>query len=87
MPEATIEMVDGIQVIRCGNFRLEGKWLTGYVRDGSWHATISLTDKYLDDLYAVLHARHMAQHYDSELIARIEKAVESVKEDELYGGE
>ena len=41
----------------------------------------------LDDLYAVLHARHMAQHYDSELIARIEKAVESVKEDELYGGE
>jgi len=41
---------------------------------------------YLDDLYAVLHARHVAQHYDSELMARIEKAVEAVKDDGLYKG-
>jgi hypothetical protein len=41
---------------------------------------------YLDDLYAVLHARHIAQHYDSELMARIEKAVEAVKDDGLYKG-
>jgi len=39
---------------------------------------------HLDDLYAVLHARHMAQHYNSEIIKRIGDAVEAVKDDDLY---
>lgn len=30
---------------------------------------------YLDDLYAVLHERHMAQHHNAEIMQRIEKAV------------
>jgi len=38
----------------------------------------------LDDLYAVLHARHIAQHYNSEIIKRIGDAVEAVKDDDLY---
>ncbi len=88
MPEATIDD-DGNFV--CGRFN----WTPMVENCKTEELTINMKPYYLsftdsldlDDLYAVLHARHMAQHYDSEIIARIEKAVEAVKDDPLYGGE
>lgn len=38
----------------------------------------------LDDLYAVLHARHMAQAYDKTYLSKVEKAAQSLKDDDLY---
>ena len=88
MPEATIDD-DGNFV--CGRFN----WTPMVENCKTEELTINMKPYYLsftdsldlDDLYAVLHARHVAQHYNSEIIKRIEKAVEAVKDDELYGGE
>ena len=38
----------------------------------------------LDNLYAVLHARHMAQAYDKTYLAKVEQAAKSLKDDDLY---
>ena len=85
MPEATIETNEfGVTRIECGHFMLEDGYLYSKYEHG--YIPIHMPADYLDDLYAVLHARHVAQHYDSEIIKRIEKAVEAVKDD-LYGGE
>ena len=82
MPEATIEKrKDGTNLIICGTWSLAGNALLYCGKN------VYPSDSDLDDLYAVLHARHVAQHYDSEIMKRIGEAVEDVKDDELYGGE
>lgn len=81
---ATIEKEDGMTIIELGEFRLMDGAL--FQRQDNYWKAILWEDSF-DDLYAVLHARHVAQHYNAELMARIEKAVEAVKDDDLYGGE
>ena len=80
MQEATI---DENGVIECGKFMYVDGWLCSKYESGYNQI---IPEYFLDDLYAVLHARHIAQHYNSELMARIEKAVEAVKDDGLYKG-
>jgi len=81
MPEATIEKEDGELLIKSGAFMFRKGGLYK-----NWYHLREFSASDMDDLYAVLHARHVAQHYDSELMARIEKAVEAVKDDGLYKG-
>ena len=81
MPEATIEKEDGELLIKSGAFMFRKGGLYK-----NWYHLREFSASDMDDLYAVLHARHVAQHYNAELMARIEKAVEAVKDDELYGG-
>ena len=81
MPEATIEKEDGELLIKSGAFMFRKGGLYK-----NWYHLREFSASDMDDLYAVLHARHVAQHYNAELMARIEKAVEAVKDDGLYKG-
>ena len=74
MPEATI---DENGVIECGAWSFNGQALL-YVGK-----SIYPTDADLDDLYAVLHARHMAQAYDKTYLDKIQKIADRM----LYKGE
>lgn len=82
MPTATVEFENGEPVYEAGAFRLKGLDLYK-----NWYRVVSFTQEDFDDLYAVLHARHLAQHYDATLMKRISNAVDKVKDDPLYGGE
>lgn len=80
MAEATIN--DG--VIECGTWSMKGNALL-YVGKN-----IYPSDADLDDLYQVLHTWHMTKAVDKTYIDRVEKAVQSLKDDPLYkpeGGE
>lgn len=83
MPEATIK--NG--VIECGNFKIEGNFLFQRL-DGMWWSVLWDNDlenlHRFDDLYAVLHARHMAQGYDKTYLAKVAQAM---KDEPLYKDE
>lgn len=67
--EAKVEIVEGVQFITCGSCKQveDELWM--------WDEPIMTGAKNLDEIYAVLHARHLAQHYDKSIMSRIEKAV------------
>jgi Mg2+/Co2+ transporter CorB len=84
MPEATI---DENGVIECGEFRIMDGAI--FQRQFNYWKAILWEDSF-DDLYQVLHARHMAQAYDKTYLAKVEQAAKSLKDDPLYkpeGGE
>lgn len=68
--EAKIEVINGHNVIRTEHWSLTED--NNLLRTS---AHFKLDDNDLDELYAVLHARHVAQQYDKTIISRIEKAV------------
>ena len=84
MPEATIDD-DGNFV--CGRFN----WTPMVENCKTEELTINMKPYYLsftdsldlDDLYAVLHARHMAQAYDKTYLDKIQKIADRM----LYKGE
>lgn len=85
--EAKIEIKDGVQIITCGEFKIENDtlfWLYKSVENSDKDLWVRLWSedgeqnkmfKDLDALYAVLHARHVAQQYDKSIMSRIGKAV------------
>ena len=80
MPEATIDE-NGWFV--CGECTWSPK--TDMLIIDSPHNDISFVgNTLLDDLYAVLHARHMAQAVDKTYLAKVEQAAQSLKDDDLY---
>jgi len=87
MSEATIETIEGTQFIKCGEVtyceRENGSSLIWF---SDWEH-LQISSKLTDDLYAVLHARHVAQHYNAEIIKRIGDAVERARDRYLKGGE
>jgi hypothetical protein len=68
--EAKVEITKhGEQIITCGDCTIVGDELFIYGNE------LDISPRLLDELYAVLHARHLAQHYDKTIMSRIGKAV------------
>lgn len=78
MPEATIEKEDGELLIKSGAFMFRKGGLYK-----NWYHLREFSASDMDDLYAVLHARHMAQAYDKTYLDKIQKIADRM----LYKGE
>lgn len=77
MSEATIEIVDGEQRITCGPYMFRKGGLYK-----NWFHLREFKAEDMDELYAVLHARNMAQHYDADIMKRLERAVQVVRNEQ-----